>query len=142
MCKNTPKKVEFDKKVKIAPLCTKVSVDLYRSLNQETHHVTTESWKPIFCLTPDCILPYADLFTRTKKKRRVHKICNIYFSAWPRIMKIGQIESRWNFIQEINIMIYYYIISFKFISIVYPAFHFRPSTRRFCFVQVYTKLSK
>lgn len=30
-------------------------------------------------------------YTRTKKKRRVHKICNTYFIAWPKIMKIGQI---------------------------------------------------
>ena len=28
----------------------------------------------------------------TKKKRRVHKICNVYSIAWPRIMKISQID--------------------------------------------------
>ena len=27
-------------------------------------------------------------------KRRVQKLCNIYFIVWPRIMKIGQIENR------------------------------------------------
>ena len=31
-------------------------------------------------------------YTETKKKRRVHKICNIYFIAWARILKIGQFD--------------------------------------------------
>ena len=34
------------------------------------------------------------IHTKTKKKRWVHKICNIYFFAWPRIMKISQFENR------------------------------------------------
>ena len=33
-------------------------------------------------------------YTWTKKKSGVHKICNIYFIARPRIMKISQIENR------------------------------------------------
>ena len=31
-------------------------------------------------------------YTRTKKKRRVHIMCNDYFIAWPRILNIGQID--------------------------------------------------
>ena len=31
------------------------------------------------------------LQTMCTRKRRVHKVCNIYFIAWPKIMKISQI---------------------------------------------------
>ena len=37
---------------------------------------------------------YLYYYTRRKKKRKVHKICNIHSIAWPRIMKIGLIENR------------------------------------------------
>ena len=60
-----------------------------------------------------------------------------YSIAWPRILKIGQIEnrlkllhlvpSRWNFIQKINVKMYYCIISYKTIFMGDPAFRFRPN---------------
>ena len=31
-------------------------------------------------------------YTNTKKKCQVHRICNKYFIAWPRIMNVGQID--------------------------------------------------